>query len=167
MTKFSEMPYQRPDLEAVKERLSQLTARLKELGCVDAVLFDGGGSTTFGATGALDAAFSLQNKPSDGGQRAVTNALFFLSELKPTGELGSLHITPQSGLFLPGGKAVLTAQGIDSGYYPMTAAVGAATYDVSGPGAVAGNVLPPARPLRRPRRWSPPPPPGDSGEAPS
>ena len=28
--RFSQMPYQRPDLEAVKERLSQLTARLKE-----------------------------------------------------------------------------------------------------------------------------------------
>ena len=27
--RFSQMPYQRPDLEAVKERLSQLTARLK------------------------------------------------------------------------------------------------------------------------------------------
>ena len=126
---------------SVGASMRQVAARLKELGCVDAVLFDGGGSTTFGATGALDAAFSLQNKPSDGGQRAVTNALFFVSELKPTGELGSLHITPQSGLFLPGGKAVLTAQGIDSGYYPMTAAVGAATYDVSGPGAVAGNVF--------------------------
>ncbi|MCI8698654.1 MAG: M3 family oligoendopeptidase [Oscillospiraceae bacterium] len=30
--RFSQMPYQRPDLEAVKERLSQLTARLKGAG---------------------------------------------------------------------------------------------------------------------------------------
>lgn len=126
---------------SVGASMRQVAARLKELGCVDAVLFDGGGSTTFGATGALDAAFSLQNKPSDGGQRAVTNALFFVSDLKPTGELGSLHMTPQSGLFLPGGKAALTVQGIDSGYYPMTSAVGEVSYEVSGPGKVEGGVF--------------------------
>lgn len=126
---------------SVGASMRQVAARLKELGCVDAVLFDGGGSTTFGATGALDAAFSLQNKPSDGGQRAVTNALFFVSDLKPTGELGSLHITPQSGLFLPGGKAALSVQGIDSGYYPMTGTVGEVRYDVSGPGKVEGGVF--------------------------
>lgn len=126
---------------SVGASMRQVAARLKELGCVDAVLFDGGGSTTFGATGALDAAFSLQNKPSDGGQRAVTNALFFVSDLKPTGELGSLHITPQSGLFLPGGKAALSVQGIDSGYYPMTGTVGEVRYDVAGPGKVEGGVF--------------------------
>lgn len=51
---------------SVGASMRQVAARLKELGCVDAVLFDGGGSTTFGATGAVDTAFSLQNKPSDG-----------------------------------------------------------------------------------------------------
>lgn len=126
---------------SVGASMKQVAARLKELGCVDAVLFDGGGSTTFGMTGALDNSFTLQNTPSDGGQRAVSNALLFVSTMKPTGELGSLHITPQSGLFLPGGKTNLTAQGIDTAYHPMTGAVGGVTYTVSGPGAVSGNTF--------------------------
>lgn len=126
---------------SVGASMKQAAARLKELGCVDAVLFDGGGSTTFGATGAVDNSFTLQNKPSDGGQRAVSNALFFVSDLKATGELGSLYLTPQSGLFLPGGKVELSARGIDTNYHPMTGAVGEVSYTVAGPGTAVGNVF--------------------------
>lgn len=126
---------------SVGASMRQVAARLKELGCVDAVLFDGGGSTTFGATGAADNAFSLQNKPSDGGQRAVSNALFFVSGLKPTGELGSLYVTAPDSLFLPGGSTTLTARGVDTGYYPMGAADSGVTYSVSGPGQAEGSVF--------------------------
>ena len=126
---------------SVGASMKQVAARLKELGCVDAVLFDGGGSTTFGATATMDSVFTLQNTPSDGGQRAVTDALFFVSNLQPTGELGSLYITPKSGLFLPGGKVDLTAQGVDSGYYPMAGVVDDVTYSVSGPGSVSGRTF--------------------------
>lgn len=126
---------------SVGASMRQVAARLKELGCVDAVLFDGGGSTTIGATGAVDSAFTLQNKPSDGGQRAVTNALFFVSDRKATGELGSLYLTPQSGLLLPGGKTSLAVRGIDTGYYPMTTPVDEVRYTVSGPGTVTGGVF--------------------------
>lgn len=126
---------------SVGASMKQVAARLKELGCVDAVLFDGGGSTTFGYTKALDNAFTLQNRPSDGGQRAVTNALFFVSTMKATGTLGSLYVTAPDNLFLPGGKTTLTAQGIDTGYYPMTSTYSDVTYTVSGAGTVAGNVF--------------------------
>lgn len=119
----------------------QIAARLKELGCVDAVLFDGGGSTTFGATSAVGNSFTLQNKPSDGGQRAVTNALFFVSDLPATGELGSLYVTAQNKLLLPGGQTNLTAQGIDTGYHPIAGAQSGVTYSVSGPGSVSGSVF--------------------------
>lgn len=126
---------------SVGASMKQVAARLKELGCVDAVLFDGGGSTTFGATGAADSAFTLQNKPSDGGQRAVTNALFFVSLQKPTGALGSLYITAPQNLFLPGGTTSLTARGIDTAYHPMAETYSDVTYSVSGPGQTAGNVF--------------------------
>lgn len=126
---------------SVGASMRQVAARLKELGCVDAVLFDGGGSTTFGTTGALDNAFTLQNKPSDGSQRAVTNALFFVSDMKATGELGSLYVTAPDNLFLPGGRTTLTAQGIDTGYHPMNTTYSDVTYTVSGPGQTAGNMF--------------------------
>lgn len=126
---------------SVGASMRQVAARLKELGCVDAVLFDGGGSTTFGYTGALDSAFALQSKPSDGGQRAVTNALFFVSDMKATGELGSLYVSAPDSLFLPGGRTTLTAQGIDTGYHPMNTTYSDVTYSVAGPGTVTGNVF--------------------------
>lgn len=126
---------------SVGASMRQVAARLKELGCVDAVLFDGGGSTTFGATGAADNSFTLQNKPSDGGQRAVSNALFFVSDLKPTGELGSLYVNALQRLFLPGGRTSLTVQGIDTGYYPMAGTQSGVTYSVSGPGRVESGVF--------------------------
>lgn len=127
---------------SVGASVRQVAQRLLELGCDQAVLFDGGGSTTFGATGALDWSFALQNRPSDGSQRAVTNALFFVTELSPTGELGSLYVEPQSALLLSGAKLSLSALGIDSGYYPLgNEAVAGVTYTVQGPGWVTGNVF--------------------------
>lgn len=122
--------------------VSQVAKRLVELGCDQAVLFDGGGSTTFGATGALDSAFSLQNKPSEGSLRAVTNALFFVSDQQATGKLGSLYIEPHSALMLSGASLPLSCRGIDTGYYPMgEEPVAGVTYTAQGPGRVEGNTF--------------------------
>lgn len=122
--------------------VNQVAKRLLELGCDQAVLFDGGGSTTFGATGALDSAFSLQNRPSEGSQRAVTNALFFVSDRQATGQLGSLYIEPHSALMLSGASLPLSCRGIDTGYYPMgEEPVAGVTYTVQGPGRAEGNVF--------------------------
>lgn len=121
--------------------MTQVAKRLKELGCVDAVLFDGGGSTTFGTTGAMDGVFTLDNVPSDGAQRAVTNALFFVSNLKPTGVAGSLYVTPHDGVLLSGARVELSASAIDTGFYPMYALGGGVSYTAQGPGTVEGSIL--------------------------
>lgn len=122
--------------------VNQVAKRLVELGCDQAVLFDGGGSTTFGATGALDSAFALQSKPSEGSQRAVTNALFFVSDRQATGQLGSLYIEPHSALMLAGASLPLSCRGIDTGYYPMgPEPVSGVTYTAQGPGRVEGNTF--------------------------
>lgn len=122
--------------------VSQVAKRLVELGCDQAVLFDGGGSTTFGATGALDSAFSLQNKPSEGSLRSVTNALFFVSDQQATGKLGSLYIEPHSALMLSGASLPLSCRGIDTGYYPMgEEPVAGVTYTAQGPGQVEGSTF--------------------------
>ena len=116
--------------------VTQVAKRLVELGCTQAVLFDGGGSTTFGATGALESTFTLQNRPSDGSQRPVPNGLFFVSPLQSTGELGSLYLQPHRNLMLAGARQTLSALGIDTGYYPMGGeTVGNLTYTVQGPGS--------------------------------
>ncbi len=127
---------------SVGASVGQVAKRLLELGCTQAVLFDGGGSTTFGTTGALDQSFSLQNRPSEGSQRAVSDALFFVTEAQPTGVLGSVHLQPQSALMLSGARQSLTGLGIDTGYYPLGGEpLSDLTYTVDGPGTMEGNVF--------------------------
>ena len=121
--------------------VDQVARRLIELGCVNAVLFDGGGSTTLGTTGLLEQNFSVNNRPSDGGLRAVTNALFFVSDLPKTGEPGSFYVTPQDGILLAGAKKNLSGWAIDTNYHPLYPVTGGLTYTVDGPGTVEGNVF--------------------------
>ncbi|MEG0441973.1 MAG: phosphodiester glycosidase family protein, partial [Oscillospiraceae bacterium] len=119
---------------------TQVAERLVELGCVAALGLDGGGSTMFGTTKAVENSFTLNNKPSGGSQRAVTNALFFVSNLAATGTLGSLSIIPEGGLLLAGATLPLKSVGIDTNYFPLTAIDGA-TYEAVGNGTVTGNTL--------------------------
>lgn len=64
---------------------SQVAQRLIELGCVQAVALDGGGSTTLGATLPGSDHFTVLSSPSDGNQRAVSNCLFLVTTAQPTG----------------------------------------------------------------------------------
>lgn len=98
--------------------LRQAALRLKELGCVDAVAMDGGGSTTLGAAypgGAME----ILNKPSEGTQRANSTAIFLTTTLAATGELGSYYVTPGDSLMLSGAVLQLKATALDTAYYPM------------------------------------------------
>lgn len=56
---------------------AQVAQRLQELGCVDAVALDGGGSTSFGATLPGRQKFGLLNRPSQTG-RLLNNFIFFV-----------------------------------------------------------------------------------------
>lgn len=121
--------------------VDQVARRFLELGCVDAVLFDGGGSTTLGTTGMLDGQFAIQNKPSEGSLRAVTNALFFVSDLPKTDEPGSFYITPQDGILLSGAKKTLSGWAVDTNYHPLYPMSENVIYTVDGPATVEGKLL--------------------------
>lgn len=111
--------------------MTQVAERLLELGCVDAVCLDGGGSTTFGATGATDDSFSIINSPSDGSIRSVTNGIFLCSTLSPTGDAAYLNIDTENSLILAGQSTNLSAYEIDSAYYPI-GATSNVTWDATG-----------------------------------
>ena len=67
-------------------QLKTLAKRMAELGCVDAVNLDGGGSTVIGAVFNSDTGFTVVNKPSEGKPRAVANYIFLKRNIKaPTG----------------------------------------------------------------------------------
>ncbi len=56
--------------------LQELAMRMQELGCIDAINFDGGGSTTMGMWLPQNPVFSIVNKPSNGSPRNVANFIF-------------------------------------------------------------------------------------------
>ena len=100
--------------------LNQVAQRLIELGCVDAVAMDGGGSTTIGVTYPETDGMQVINRPSDGSQRANSTAIFLTTTLQPTGQLGSYYVTPTDSMLLAGASVQLTASGLDTSYYPTT-----------------------------------------------
>ena len=62
-----------------------LAKRLKELGCVDALNLDGGGSTAMAGIFPGSDRVSVVNSPSDGRPRSCANYLFLKDNRKPTG----------------------------------------------------------------------------------
>lgn len=120
---------------SVGATLTQVAQRLVELGCVEAVCLDGGGSTTFGATLPDGESLTVANKPSDGSQRANSNALFLVSEKEPTGDLERLHVTPYDTILLAGAAVQMGASGIDSNGFPMEWA-GSTEWSASGGGRI-------------------------------
>lgn len=100
-------------------QLKTLANRLKELGCVDALNLDGGGSTCFVSLLPGDGVPTLKNKPSDGRERGVSTFFFLKNNLNPTGELGSLTFYPLTAYVLTGAKKQFSLKAADTGYHPM------------------------------------------------
>lgn len=100
--------------------MTQVAKRLLELGCVNAVCLDGGGSTTLGTTKPDSNGFSVVNSPSDGSLRAVTNALFLVSNLSPSGVPSKLYVEPKNRVLLSGSKTTCTASFVDSNWFPLS-----------------------------------------------
>ena len=120
--------------------LTQVAQRLAELGCVDAVAMDGGGSTTIGVTYPETDGMQVINRPSDGSQRANSTAIFLTTTLQPTGQLDSYYVTPTDSMLLSGATVQLSASGLDTNYYPTDS--NEVTWSVSeGGGTVDQNGL--------------------------
>ena len=100
--------------------LTQVSQRLIELGCVEAVALDGGGSTTMGATLPDASAMSILGSPSDGSLRAVSNGIFLVSELEPNGVLDHYYVTPYDSVVLSGAQVALKATPVDENGYAFS-----------------------------------------------
>lgn len=98
-------------------RLKTLAQRLKELGCTDAVNFDGGGSTTIGAVYPGKDKFTVINSPSDGYERKVSTLIGLINTKAPTGNADKLFVYPYHGNYLSGATETFSALATDSEYY--------------------------------------------------
>ncbi len=120
-------------------KLETVANRLKELGCVDAINFDGGGSSAIVGVypGAED--MSVINSPSDGRLRSVTNFIFLKNNKKPDGELFGIYVTPQQDKYLTGTKAELSSYGYDKEFYRVDAED--VEFSVSGESVIDGSTV--------------------------
>ena len=111
----------RQDGHSYGVRLPTLVERMKELGCVDVINLDGGGSTTLSAIYGGTEDFSLINSPSDKYLRKDATYIFFENTAKRTKKLSKLFVYPYQLDILSGSKGEVEVKGVDSGYYPVDA----------------------------------------------
>ena len=100
-----------------------------QMGCTDAIVCDGGGSSTASVRLPGDPDPLVVNKPSDGSERKVSNALLLVSRtpatgipdpftrLLPAGIATQLHLYPGKSYLLPGATASWQVKATDGGYY--------------------------------------------------
>lgn len=109
----------RQSKHSVGASLNQVAKRLVELGCVEALGLDGGGSTTLAANLPGGEGVQLVNRPSDGAQRANSVAVLLTTQLEPTGVPGHLYVTSEGENLLAGARTQLSALPLDTAYYPV------------------------------------------------
>ena len=101
--------------------ITQLAQRMLELGCVEASIMDGGGSTSLNAIYIGDSSASQINSPSDGTQRSVSNYIMLVTDAKPTGTATRLALYPLSTNILSGATTSFTVKAADDNGYAATA----------------------------------------------
>ena len=99
--------------------LKQVAERLAELGCVNALCLDGGGSTTLTVTAPDSLSAETVNSPSGGSQRAVSNQVFLVASSRSTGRLSHFHVEPESPYVLAGSGVNVAVTAVDTHYIPM------------------------------------------------
>lgn len=118
-------------------RKDTVAKRLKELGCVNALNLDGGGSTTIaGVYPGCDNTVIL-NSPSEGVLRNVTNFIFIRNAAKPTGKSEMAYIYPYSGSILSGSTIPLDVKTVDENYYKTEH--GSVLYSTNEYGSISEN----------------------------
>ena len=116
--------------------MSKVAERLVEMGCVEAGILDGGGSTTLNAIYPGDEAISQINRPSDGIQRSVTNYIMLVTDDLPTGTADRLVLYPVRTNMLCGAELSLTVKAVDRNGYAAEVPGNVSFYTAG----VSGNV---------------------------
>lgn len=98
-------------------QLKTLAVRMKELGCVDAINLDGGGSTAISGIYPGTDSSAVLNTPSEGRLRASSNYVFLKNANEPTGELGHLYLYPFEQHYLSGYSETIYPVATDTAYY--------------------------------------------------
>lgn len=82
--------------------LDGIAAMMKDLGAVWAGNMDGGGSATCLAKASGSSGLQVQNRPSDGSERAVANSWLFILNAPQGGEMASANLKTAYAYYAPG-----------------------------------------------------------------
>ncbi len=118
-------------------RKDTLAKRLQELGCVDAINLDGGGSTTMSGVFPGCDTSAIINSPSEGGLRKVTNFIFLKNVSQAVGKPEMAYIYPYSGNVLSGSTINLSVKTVDENYFATE--TGVVTYTCNEYASVGEN----------------------------
>jgi translation initiation factor 2B subunit (eIF-2B alpha/beta/delta family) len=112
-------------------------ALMLQMGCTDALVLDGGGSSTAVARMPGEVSPTLLNRPSDGTERKISNALLVASRalpqmtpdpqtgMQPAAAAAMLHLYPDRQYLLPGAEVSYRVLATDPAYH---ASAGRRTY---------------------------------------
>ena len=99
--------------------LQQLSERMLELGCVEAVNMDGGGSTALHGIFPGEESMSVINQPSQATLRNCANYILLINTSQPVGNPAHLHIYPYEARILAGSEISFRVKASDANYYPV------------------------------------------------
>lgn len=122
---------------------AEMAEYMKELGCANAINYDGGGSTTMVTRAEGTTGLSAINQPSDGYERGVSGSLGIFS-IAPKGPVNSLYVTAYEDYVFVNTSRAFTARGLDEYLNPVDINPQDITWSVTGvKGTFDGNTLHP------------------------
>jgi hypothetical protein len=92
---------------------------LKARGCVDALMLDCSGSTTYASLRAGDSENILRNSPSDGSARHVSSCLLLVTKAASDGVFDTAVISPVNEVYTPGSEISFSYIPVDSSNTPV------------------------------------------------
>ncbi len=112
---------------------NDVAGRLLQLGCTDAALLDGGGSTALSALYVGDGACAQINSSSGGSPRSVSNYIMLVTDAEASdGAAALLGLRPASALLLTGAETKFTAGCADRASFACPLPEGAALESSAG-----------------------------------
>lgn len=104
-------------------------------GVSDAIILDGGGSSTALVRRPGDIEATVVNRPSDGGDRAVANALLVVSST-PTGPLAGIVVRPATATAVVGQSISYQAKGVDAALNAVSTTGVPVAWSMTGSGGI-------------------------------
>lgn len=117
--------------------LEELAQLMLSQGAVNAINLDGGGSTALDVREPGDVDATIVNRPSDGKERAVANAILLLSST-PTGPPSQLVIRPPASTLYVGETVSFSVKAMDAAYNGVPVPDSSAAWSLAaGPGTLS------------------------------